>query len=110
MIFISRVGGTKKKKKNAFSPNTREAETGGGDRCPSLRPAWSTERVPEQPGTTQKDLLEKTKTDLLCTQPHDSEDLSFLNQRLQLLVVTESQQDGCDTLNIEGNPVFLTNQ
>lgn len=64
MIFISWVGGAK----NAFNPNTQEVD---GDRHPRLRPAWSTERVPEQPGTIQKDLLEKTKTDLLCTQPQD---------------------------------------
>jgi hypothetical protein len=36
---------------NTFNPSTQEAEAGGSL---SLRPAWSTEQVPGQPGLFQK--------------------------------------------------------
>ena len=37
-----------------FNPSTQEAKAGG---TLNLRPAWSRERVPGQPGTTQKTSL-----------------------------------------------------
>jgi hypothetical protein len=40
-----------------FNPSTWEAEAG---RILSLRPAWSTEWVPGQPGDTEKHRLKKT--------------------------------------------------
>jgi hypothetical protein len=43
---------------HAFNPNTWEAEAG---RFLSLRPAWSTEWVPRQPGLYRKTLSQKTK-------------------------------------------------
>jgi hypothetical protein len=44
---------------HTFNPNTLEAEAGG---FLSLRPAWSTECVPEQPGGLHgKNLSQKTK-------------------------------------------------
>jgi hypothetical protein len=61
------VYGKKKKKTvnrqavvgHTFNPSTREAEAG---RFLSSRPAWSTERVPGQPETTQRNsALKKTK-------------------------------------------------
>jgi hypothetical protein len=42
----------------AFNPRTREAEAG---RFLSSRPAWSTERVPGQPGLHRETLSQKTK-------------------------------------------------
>jgi hypothetical protein len=36
---------------HAFNGSTSKAEAGG---CVSLRPVWSTERVPGQPGYTRK--------------------------------------------------------
>ena len=36
---------------HAFNPSTQEAEAGGAQ---SSRPAWSTERVPQQPGLQEK--------------------------------------------------------
>jgi hypothetical protein len=43
---------------HAFNPSTREAEAG---RFLSSRPAWSTERVPGQPGLHRETLSQKTK-------------------------------------------------
>jgi hypothetical protein len=43
---------------HAFNPSTREAEAGG---FLSLRPAWSTERVPGQPGLYRETLSRKKK-------------------------------------------------
>jgi hypothetical protein len=43
---------------HAFNPSTWEAEAGG---FLSSRPAWSTERVPEQPGLYRETLSRKTK-------------------------------------------------
>jgi hypothetical protein len=42
----------------AFNPSTREAEAGG---FLSLRPAWSTELVPGQPGLYRETLSQKRK-------------------------------------------------
>jgi hypothetical protein len=59
---------------HAFNPSTREAEVVG---FLSLRPAWSTEWVPGQPGYTEKPCLEKnqkrkknkkTLTELSCSK------------------------------------------
>jgi hypothetical protein len=44
---------------HAFNPSTLEAETGG---FLSSRPAWSTKRVPGQPGLYRETLSQKTKT------------------------------------------------
>jgi hypothetical protein len=44
---------------NAFNPSTWEAEAGG---FLSLRPAWSKEQVPGQPGLHRETLSRKTKT------------------------------------------------
>jgi hypothetical protein len=44
---------------HTFNPSTREAEAGG---FLSSRPAWSTERVPGQPGLHRETLSQKTKT------------------------------------------------
>jgi hypothetical protein len=44
---------------HAFNPSTWEAEAGG---FLSLRPAWSTEWVPGQPGLHRETLSRKTKT------------------------------------------------
>jgi hypothetical protein len=44
---------------HAFNPSTREAEAGG---FLSLRPAWSTEWVPGQPGLHRETLSRKNKT------------------------------------------------
>jgi hypothetical protein len=41
-----------------FNPSTREAEAGG---FLSSRPAWSTNRVPGQPGLHRETLSRKTK-------------------------------------------------
>jgi hypothetical protein len=43
---------------HAFNPSTREAEAGG---FLSLRPAWSTEWVPGQPGLHRETLSRKNK-------------------------------------------------
>jgi hypothetical protein len=43
---------------HAFNPSTWEAEAGG---FLSLRPAWSTERVPGQPGPHRETLSQKKK-------------------------------------------------
>jgi hypothetical protein len=43
---------------HAFNPSTWEAEAGG---FLSSRPAWSTERVPGQPGLHRETLSRKTK-------------------------------------------------
>jgi hypothetical protein len=43
---------------HAFNPSTREAEAGG---FLSLRPAWSTKCVPEQPGLHRETLSQKKK-------------------------------------------------
>jgi hypothetical protein len=43
---------------HAFNPSTREAEAG---RFLSLRPAWSTERVPGQPRLYRKTLSQRKK-------------------------------------------------
>jgi hypothetical protein len=43
---------------HAFNPSTWEADTG---RFLSSRPAWSTERVPGQPGLHRETLSRKTK-------------------------------------------------
>jgi hypothetical protein len=43
---------------HTFNPSTWEAETGG---FLSSRPAWSTERVPEQPGIHRETLSRKEK-------------------------------------------------
>jgi hypothetical protein len=43
---------------HAFNRSTQEAEAGG---FLSLRPAWSTELVPEQPGLLRETLSQKTK-------------------------------------------------
>jgi hypothetical protein len=43
---------------HAFNPSTWEAEAGG---FLSSRPAWSTERVPGQPGLHRETLSQKTK-------------------------------------------------
>jgi hypothetical protein len=43
---------------HAFNPSTWEAEAGG---FLNSRPAWSTERVPEQPGLHREILSRKTK-------------------------------------------------
>jgi hypothetical protein len=43
---------------HAFNPSTREAEAGG---FLSLRPAWTTKRVPGQPGLYGETLCQKTK-------------------------------------------------
>jgi hypothetical protein len=43
---------------HAFNPSTWEADAG---RFLSLRPAWSTERVPGQPGLHRENLSRKTK-------------------------------------------------
>jgi hypothetical protein len=42
---------------HAFNPSTREAEAGG---FLSSRPAWSTDRVPGQPGLHRETLSRKT--------------------------------------------------
>jgi hypothetical protein len=44
---------------HAFNPSTREEEAGG---FLSSRPAWSTERVPGQPGLYRETLSQKNKT------------------------------------------------
>jgi hypothetical protein len=44
---------------HAFNPSTWEAEAG---RFLSSRPAWSTERVPGQPGLHRETLPRKNKT------------------------------------------------
>jgi hypothetical protein len=44
---------------HAFNPSTWEAEAG---RFLSLRPAWSTEGVPGQPGLHRETLSRKNKT------------------------------------------------
>jgi hypothetical protein len=41
---------------HTFNPSTREAEASG---FLSLRPAWSTEQVPAQPGTIQRNPVSK---------------------------------------------------
>jgi hypothetical protein len=43
---------------HAFNPSTWEAEAGG---FLSLRPAWSTKRVPGQPGLYRETLYKKKK-------------------------------------------------
>jgi hypothetical protein len=43
---------------HAFNPSTWEAEAGG---FLSSKPAWSTERVPGQPGLHRETLSRKTK-------------------------------------------------
>jgi hypothetical protein len=43
---------------HTFNPNTREAEAGG---FLNSRPAWSTKRVPGQPGLYRETLSQKTK-------------------------------------------------
>ena len=43
---------------HAFNPSTREAEAGG---FLSLRPAWSTKRVPGQPGLYRETLTRGEK-------------------------------------------------
>jgi hypothetical protein len=43
---------------HAFNPNTLEMEADGSL---SSRPSMSTESVPEQPGSTEKNLSQKTK-------------------------------------------------
>jgi ABC-type phosphate/phosphonate transport system substrate-binding protein len=43
---------------HAFNPSTWEAEAG---RALSLRPVWTTELVPGQPGLHRKTLPQKTK-------------------------------------------------
>jgi hypothetical protein len=43
---------------HTFNPSTWEAETGG---FLSSRPAWSTKRVPGQPGLYRETLSRKTK-------------------------------------------------
>jgi hypothetical protein len=43
---------------HAFNPRTQEAEAGGSL---SLRPAWSTQRVPGQPGLHKETLPRKKK-------------------------------------------------
>ena len=43
---------------HAFNPSTWEAEAGGFQ---SLRPAWSTDRVPGQPGLYRETLSRKKK-------------------------------------------------
>jgi hypothetical protein len=43
---------------HTFNPSTWEAEAG---RFLSSRPAWSTKRVPEQPGLYRETLSRKTK-------------------------------------------------
>jgi hypothetical protein len=43
---------------HAFNPSTQKAERGG---FLSLRPAWSTERVPGQPGLHRETLSQKKK-------------------------------------------------
>jgi hypothetical protein len=43
---------------HAFNPSTQEAEAGG---FLSSRPAWSTERVPGQPGLYRETLSRKNK-------------------------------------------------
>jgi hypothetical protein len=42
-----------------FDPSTQEVRAGGSVR---LRLAWSTEKVPEQPGLHRETLSRKTKT------------------------------------------------
>jgi hypothetical protein len=42
---------------HAFNPSTREAEAGGSLQV--LRPSWSTERVPGQPGLSQRNPISK---------------------------------------------------
>jgi hypothetical protein len=54
---------------DAFNPSTREAEAG---RFLSLRPAWSTQRVPGQPGLHRETLSRKTNKQ---TNKQDTEDL-----------------------------------
>jgi hypothetical protein len=44
---------------HTFNPSTREAEAGG---FLSLRSAWSTKRVPGQPGLYRETLSQKKKT------------------------------------------------
>jgi hypothetical protein len=43
---------------HAFNPSTREAEASG---FLNSRPAWSTKRVPGQPGLYRETLSQKTK-------------------------------------------------
>jgi hypothetical protein len=53
---------------HAFNPSTREAEAGG---FLSSRPAWSTERVPGQPGL-HREILSRKKTNIKKTKkPED---------------------------------------
>ena len=44
---------------HAFNPSSWEAEAG---RSLSVRPAWSTEKVPGQPGPHRETLYQKTTT------------------------------------------------
>jgi hypothetical protein len=48
----------------AFNPSTREAETVG---FLSLRPAWSTERIPGQPGL-HRETLSQNKTNKIANK------------------------------------------
>jgi hypothetical protein len=43
---------------HSFNPSTMEAEAGGSL---NLRPFWSTQGVPGQPGTHRKTSIQKTK-------------------------------------------------
>jgi hypothetical protein len=59
---------------HAFNPSTQETEAGG---LLSLRPAWSTEKAPGQPGLHRETLCQKTtkqnKTDTrLRKEEYDS--------------------------------------
>jgi hypothetical protein len=73
MPLISALG-----RQSAFNPSTWEAEAGG---FLSSRPAWSTERVPGQPGLHRETLSWKTKKPTKQTNKKRTVALQSLNVR-----------------------------
>ena len=57
-IFFKTAGFSQMVVAQAFNPSTQETEVVGSLR---LRPAWSTEQVPEQQDYTEKPCLKKAK-------------------------------------------------
>jgi hypothetical protein len=57
-ILFKKAGNSQAMVAHAFNPNTWEAVAGG---FLSLRPAWSTEGVPEPPGLHRETLSQKKK-------------------------------------------------
>jgi hypothetical protein len=64
---------------HAFNPSTREAEAGG-----FLRPAWSTEWVPGEPGLHRETLSGKNKTTTTTTKSTQFSAVSYTRNTIQL--------------------------